>query len=953
MKNKTKKIILLLLAIFFIPFSVQALIAYPLNQGGTGWDTSTKGDLLVGTSSISKYSRLPVGANGYLLTASSTSPIGLVWVATSTLGIISGSNATTTWLVGNGFLYTATSTDGAKASYFIATSTTASSTFTNGFETPSARALTSAGLGIYAGNSTLVGLLGAGNTANVAWYGSHTMAGNLIVDTNTLYVNSTTDNVSIGTTTGNAKLTVQGTTGSADNILTVSSSTNPFYQILSNGNQRWGTVGNGVGEKYAFDGSIRIAANTSSIATGAGTTPNGIWSFGVTDFIFTPDNGGTGNSFYMKGTTGSFGIGTSTPISTLSVKGYAGVDLVTIASSTGARLFNILQNGNVGIGVTTPLYPLHVVGTGYVSNILGVGAVPSGSYNFEVTGASNFTSTTYFRGITYHFNNINNYFGMHAVGTVNKIFTTAASTNKDIVIQPGDVTSATFAFGGNVGIGSTTPNALFVVSGTTTSPTNDLFVVASSSNAQFLTIKSTGNVGVGSSSPVAKLTVVGTASSPTATLLNVASSSNASILSVTSIGNVGIGSTSPSNTLFVQGRAGADPFVVASSTGTNLLTLLQNGYFGIGISPAITLDVYGAGTAIGRIGNPNGSFSMGFDGSGGYFQPFTASKGFYFYNAAGTSYMGVSGAGGVGVNTTSPGSTFSVNGSASLGTYATNAAPSNGLVVSGNVGIGTTTVSEKLTVASGNVLLTGEYALKWTGGSQLYEQTAAVSGVDRMIYRPNGDRFDVITENGASFMAGFRLGEINLYTNGTSRLYLDGTGNVGIASSTPNYNLSVTGTVAFPTLTSSGTGNAVCISTVGQILNAGGGTCTPSSIKFKENVDTLKQGTALSIISKLRSVSFDYKEKQAFETNHSYGMIAEEVEKIDKNLVDYDVNGEVYSIHFEKVTGLLVQAVNELAQSKGMVNAKRSTEENYQWIIIGLLAIGYIRLNRKINKLTK
>ncbi len=46
----------------------------------------------------------------------------------------------------------------------------------------------------------------------------------------------------------------------------------------------------------------------------------------------------------------------------------------------------------------------------------------------------------------------------------------------------------------------------------------------------------------------------------------------------------GIGTTTPSATFTVQGRGGINPFIVASSTGTNLLTLLQNGNFGIGSS---------------------------------------------------------------------------------------------------------------------------------------------------------------------------------------------------------------------------------------------------------------------------------------------------------------------------------------------------------------------------------
>ncbi len=74
--------------------------------------------------------------------------------------------------------------------------------------------------------------------------------------------------------------------------------------------------------------------------------------------------------------------------------------------------------------------------------------------------------------------------------------------------------------------------------------------------------------------------------------------------------------------------------------------------------------------------------------------------------------------------------------------------------------------------------------------------------------------------------------------------------------------------------------------------NSGAANCTPSSIRFKENVTQLSPGYALDELSKLNVVGFDYKEKQAYETNHSYGLIAEDVEKIDKNLVDFGYDGQ-------------------------------------------------------------
>ncbi|MES2985513.1 MAG: hypothetical protein V4686_00100 [Patescibacteria group bacterium] len=136
----------------------------------------------------------------------------------------------------------------------------------------------------------------------------------------------------------------------------------------------------------------------------------------------------------------------------------------------------------------------------------------------------------------------------------------------------------------------------------------------------------------------------------------------------------------------------------------------------------------------------------------------------------------------------------------------------------GAVGIGTTTPTEKLTIANGNLLLQGEYGVKWTGGSQLYEQTVAGAGVDRMIYRPNGDRFDVIDEAGSTFMASFNVSNIQLFTAGVSRLFIDSSGNLGIGTTTQTEKLTIAGNINLTGAFKSN-GNA---GTLGQVLQTTG-----------------------------------------------------------------------------------------------------------------------------------
>jgi hypothetical protein len=177
---------------------------------------------------------------------------------------------------------------------------------------------------------------------------------------------------------------------------------------------------------------------------------------------------------------------------------------------------------------------------------------------------------------------------------------------------------------------------------------------------------------------------------------------------------------------------------------------------------------------------------------------------------------------------------------------------------------------------------------------------ATASGVFAFSDSTDSD-FTVSTANtfGARFSGGYQLTG----------------GNVGISSTTPWRTLSVNGTVALNGLTSSATGNTLCITTTKDITDAGGGTCTPSSERFKEHIETLGEGFALEELNKLRVVSFDYKSGfySPEDAPGSYGLIAEEVEQIDPLLVDYGYDGKPLTLKFEKFIGLAIQAIQELS----------------------------------------
>jgi hypothetical protein len=81
---------------------------------------------------------------------------------------------------------------------------------------------------------------------------------------------------------------------------------------------------------------------------------------------------------------------------------------------------------------------------------------------------------------------------------------------------------------------------------------------------------------------------------------------------------------------------------------------------------------------------------------------------------------------------------------------------------------------------------------------------------------------------------------------------------------------------------------------------------TPTSdINLKENIQTVNN--ALETISSLRGVSFDWKETG----KGSYGVIAQELEQILPDLVK---TGEVKSVNYNGIIGVLIEAVKELSE---------------------------------------
>jgi hypothetical protein len=128
------------------------------------------------------------------------------------------------------------------------------------------------------------------------------------------------------------------------------------------------------------------------------------------------------------------------------------------------------------------------------------------------------------------------------------------------------------------------------------------------------------------------------------------------------------------------------------------------------------------------------------------------------------------------------------------------------------------------------------------------------------------------------------------------RFVVQGDGNVGIGTITPQYKLDVNGTIR-------------------------GHNVSPSDLRLKQNIQPLEN--PLAKVEQLRGVSFEWKAQNA---SRQIGMIAQEVEKTLPELVSTDSEG-YKSIAYDKMTAVLVGAVNALKAENEALKAENKARK--------------------------
>ena len=252
---------------------------------------------------------------------------------------------------------------------------------------------------------------------------------------------------------------------------------------------------------------------------------------------------------------------------------------------------------------------------------------------------------------------------------------------------------------------------------------------------------------------------------------------------------------------------------------------------------------------------------------------------------------------------------------------------------SGNVGIGTTSPAETLHVkrADGTALIVESSNDQNNTGDRINIEfrTDAAQGIAKIIGGKEGNYQSAGARSG--YLA-FQTINANSYTE---RMRITSSGNVGIGTTSPSGKLHVDGTSYFTnTMHMSGSGNLQFAGGIyptfirdGNDLDlrrqdtgavmvtfTTGGATVASDERLKENITTITEAT--SKLKQLRGVTHTWKESMQDPDNAdsvSYGLIAQEVEKVIPEVVHTSNSGEGYkSVNYEKLVPLLIETIKEL-----------------------------------------
>lgn len=503
-----------------------------------------------------------------------------------------------------------------------------------------------------------------------------------------------------------------------------------------------------------------------------------------------------GRSYFFSGDQYSVGLAQTAAQANYMYLGTATDGTFYISETGGTARVTVQQSGNVGIGTTSPGAKLDVNGDVYISP--------------NTAGKNTFILST------------------NASNDARLLMRSDTTTKVDI-----QANGASYFNGGNVGIGTTSPNTKLQVSGSVS--VGGYNAVYSGTNVSSLNITAI-------SYPVLAFyygtTLAGTTTANSLGLtLNAPASKYISFepgdsekMRIASDGNVGIGTTSPATKLDVYG---GNAIIRNDASGGSAILYLRNW----ASSPTTTM-VFGNNTnddSSTSLTLTNNIFSITNYGDPGSHIQFGTRN-----SSTSDIRMSINPDGNVGIGTTSPsnkttieadatGVSFADNGVGQLVIRgATNTAKRLGLGIDttnnigviqaqlygtgqyplvlnpagGNVGIGTTSPSFALDVTAGVGLNTSGTGVSLTIGAN--------NATDKYLrIRNSNGNFEIGSSGNQHYLYGIGASNFfTIYTNSTERFRIAADGNVGIGTTSPTAKLQVVGTANVIELKQASVGSA-------------------------------------------------------------------------------------------------------------------------------------------------